>query len=191
MSKVKLTKEQAEEIKKIEDVDYAINILSLSKRPDNPLAELSIAEVARALYIGYEVEPEFKVGDWVVHVHGYIGKITKITNKGVVFIDAKMGNGRFVNTFPVHYRHATSEEIAKEKEWRFFARHGRKPWELKIFDILHGGHYSYVITGIDHEHDSIELDGVNNYYLNDIKGKFKVACFAENRLDVKDDEWLF
>src|SRR5690625_2791576 len=175
MSKVKLTREQAEEIKKIEDVDYAINILSLNKRPDNPLAELTIAEIARALYVGYELEPELKVGEWVITPYGTVGKLlvipfSKPYSKKFKFYVDSLGYRKPERLIPLsELERATPEEIEEEKERRWWAKHGRKPWELKIFDILHDGQHPYVITGIDHEYSRIELDGSGNLDLDGIE----------------------
>lgn len=58
IGKVKVSKEQANELEGIRDIAYAIDIHSFNKRPDKAIAGLSTADLARALLIGYEVEQE-------------------------------------------------------------------------------------------------------------------------------------
>jgi len=68
------------------------------------LQSLSLDELARALYVGYEVE--FEDGDWLVNTHN-----------GIIF---KIEDGRKDNLKDIvgakHLRHATESEIVEEKE---------------------------------------------------------------------------
>src|SRR5690625_6571403 len=68
LKKVRLTKEQARAVEVFKDnnltlKDYAYE--NLSEELD-PIQILGIDKMARALYVGYEIEPEFRGGDWVV-----------------------------------------------------------------------------------------------------------------------------
>src|SRR5690625_6848002 len=93
MEKVKVTQAQADLIKSIKDTDYAINIHGLNKRPDSPLQELTTAELARALYIGYEVDPEYSVGDWIYD--NITNRVAEIDERGydgeLAWVDDEIG----------------------------------------------------------------------------------------------------
>src|SRR5690625_4793528 len=192
MSKVKLTQEQAEEIKKIEDIDYAINVLSLNKRPDNHLAKLTIAEIAKALYIGYEVEPEFKVDDWVVStlLDGYVGQIEEIIEIEGVTGDPKRIKVGSVLHYPDSLRHATPAEIAEEKERIFWKKIGREVNQYKKADLV-------TVEGWEGVYEVTDYHGNNDWL---VTGDFastenlvgsealKLVCPVENRLDVETNE---
>lgn len=177
VEKVKITQEQANAIERIKDKDYAINVLVAGKRPDNPLCELEVSELAKAFYIGYEVEPEFKVGDWAYN---------KQTNRVFQVIDGLSENmNNEANR--EHLRHATDEEISKEKERRWWAKHGRGVWELKKNDVIFNQSY------VDWYPDIIK--NTNKYNVELLDGNFiprklvmrdyKVVCFADDRKDLK------
>src|SRR5690625_7480192 len=73
MEKVKLTPEQANAIKKWINKELLIIAKAsglFEHSTDESIAELTMEQLVKALYIGYEVEPEFKVGDWVVNANG-------------------------------------------------------------------------------------------------------------------------
>lgn len=71
MSKVKLTKRQVDVLEKaVKQYGEDLTIIRHAEKYFNlncekELFELTTAEVAKAIYIGYEVEEEFKVGDIV------------------------------------------------------------------------------------------------------------------------------
>ena len=187
MEKVKITREQAEAIEKIKDIDYAINIHSFKKRPDSPLVDMSTARLARALFVGYEVEPEFEIGDFIeieLFGRGVVVEITGINNAdGRIRIN---GSSEF-NEYNV-IRKLTDEEIKQEKERRWWASHNRDVWELREGDMLIDN------FGNVHEVTQVPDDFGNRYYLDyvssnfvEIKQKYKVLIFAENRLDVTSD----
>src|SRR5690606_29085439 len=156
MEKVKVTREQAEAIEYLKkllsdtserkrnlqlikeklDHDYhweSPNFKAANEIPD----DIFIA----ALHYGYEVEPKFEVGDWVVidyKEHGTkVGKIKGYIKKDAFYIDNNHAAGSIMNT-----RHATPEEIVAEKERRWWAKHGRDVWELREGDILFDALYS-------------------------------------------------
>src|SRR5699024_11169044 len=57
--------------------------------------EMDLDTLIKALYIGYEVEPEFKVGDWVVHEFG--NKTYKIAEgKPLIECEYVLDNGNSV-----------------------------------------------------------------------------------------------
>lgn len=195
--KVVLTKEQAEAIEKaITEFgkDRVIDgVLGTWRGELSSLNDLKPSEFARIMYgAGYEVEPEFKIGDWVAFHNRkdeiVIRQIKRIDNLYEVGLWACWEEG----SMPIkEIRHATLEEIAEEKERQFFAEHGRKKWELKRGDILidEGGH-TRIVRGTTDAHGYLDenkvhfMDGDWEIF-EDVKKIYKVACFAENRLDVK------
>lgn len=188
--KVKVTREQAEAIEEIKDIDYAINIHSFNKRPDSPLADMKTSELARALFVGYEVEPEFKENDWVyVEVPKEelpnVYQIMRVDNYSVN-LDRLYGNHK-----KNEIRHATPQEIAAEKERRFWKKHGRDVWELKNGDLLTSDDDDYVevFEGFGRRMPKMIFfkDGTK-YEFSYIKEHYRIACFAENRLDVKTND---
>ena len=70
------------------------------------LQSLSLDELARAIYVGYEVEVEVEVGDWLVN-----------NRNGMIF---QIEDGLKDNLKDIvgakHLRHATESEIVEEKE---------------------------------------------------------------------------
>lgn len=188
MSKVILTQEQVEAIE-IAIREYGKDdVLNdhLSAYPDyqnwgnnlEPLNGLEPHILARALYQpdGYEVEPEFKVGDWVVgegHILAY--KISKIKNDRIYF-DYSTGNLRVEQV-----RHATPEEIKEEKRRRWWHDRDRGVWEVYEGDILmnnHGEHCLNVTDLILKRFGVLDYDQLDEFY--------KVACLAENREDAEE-----
>lgn len=193
MEKVKLMKEQAEAIEHaLQEVDeYKGNPDRLLRHASmnnvnfrnelHPLDTIDIVTLAKALYIGYEVETEFKVGEWVAidyKEHGTkVGKIKGYIKKDAFYIDNNHATGNIMNT-----RHATPEEIAAEKERRWWAKHGRDVWELRPGDLLVSD------IGVFKEVQEINNDSVTfvheNYVaMDNLKLYYKLVCFAENRLD--------
>src|SRR5690625_1290396 len=189
MEKVKVTQAQADLIKSIKDTDYAINIHGLNKRPDSSLQELTTAELARALYVGYEVEPEYSVGDWVRDAKGEVIKVTEV-DRGGILTDGGNLRSWYGNRSDGYrsLKHATPEEIAKEKERRWWAKHGRDVWELRKGDVI-GINIKTITINEVREHGYIAyFDGLGSdriYSIDSLKsGGYKIVCFAEDRKDV-------
>lgn len=200
--KVILTKEQAEAIEwALNESDIYMNnpdgLLSYSafagrqqdeefkfKYELKPINDMKISQLAKALYVGYEVEPEYMLGEYVVYLpDGKVYKIYHIPWTGKVHL--RNGVNLIIDDVPVDkIRHATSEEIAEEiaeeKERRFWRRNGRGLKEIKKGDVLKNEKgYVFVINLLPLFSDEIE----------DLKaGRLKVVCFIEDRLDVKENE---
>ena len=205
MNKVILTREQAEAIE-IAIREYGKdNVLNdhLSAYPDyqnwggrfEPLNGLEPHTLARALYQpdGYDVEPELEAGDWVITPNGTVGRLLAIpfskphSKKFKFYVDS-LGYKKTERLIPLsELQQATPEEVAEEKERRWWAKHGRKPWELKVFDILHDGNFPRTVTGTNHKQKHIELDWSVDLSLERIQKAYRVACFVENRKDMKVD----
>src|SRR5690625_729054 len=195
MEKVKLTQKQADAIedllKQYGDREILIHeYLYLTGEINNNIEvikRMNYDTFFGALYVGYEVEPEFKVGDWVFIDYGEagteIGFIKGWINEPHSFYIDKCHFGANVN----EARHATPEEIAKEKERRWFAKHDRKPWELKEGDILseHGNCRTQTIFRVCPLTKSVKFYGDVEWTRKyEIRSNYLVACFAEERKDV-------
>lgn len=197
MGKVKLTQEQADAIRRIKkDTDGGItngNIRNHLRKgwgipPYRALNDLSTKEFLDALYIGYEVEPEYKENDWLNYltIHGDL-KTDKVIDVSDDRVLMELSNSW------VHFNnvksHATPSEIAEEKEHRWWAKHGRDVWELKDYDLLKGLStgliYQVFIFGDDlyvatrETFENVEQDDIAA-----LKQMFEIACFAEDRKDV-------
>src|SRR5690606_17331433 len=190
MEKVKVTREQAEAIEfakknhpNIDIVKAYVNYRDwrLCGELDS-LKLLEFDDLIKALYNGYEVEPEFKVGDWVVidyKEHGTkVGKIKGYIKKDAFYIDNNHAAGSIMNT-----RHATPEEIVAEKERRWWAKHGRDVWELREGDILFDALYSVFQEVLRINGTEITWFDGDKASMDYVKERCKVVCFAENRLD--------
>src|SRR5699024_8339131 len=135
--KVKLTREQAEAVEIRRNMNMFENsikchITGQFKGDSNKaLAELSLDEFIRALYIGYEVEESYEVGDCVVLDDGQIVEIIEDGSCTVVV-------GWIINR--LMYRDQINKSLIKRhatKQERWWAKHGRNVWELKENDILY------------------------------------------------------
>lgn len=128
MEKVVITQEQANAIEWVmkfsdksstveEHIEYRLEESGWKLDDLKPLNELSTDYLIRALYIGYEVEPEFKVGDWVVCEvpEGASSNIYKVTDNAGYSVNLDNMYGNFKKN---KIRHATESEIAEEKERR-------------------------------------------------------------------------
>ena len=186
MEKVKLTQEQANAIKRWVNKEQLIIAKAsglLEHSIDESIAELTMEQLVKALYIGYEVEPEFSIGDWVVYKHNNtIWEIIGELYGGKVHYDIARGEKYKGSVHKDHIRLATPEEIKQEKERRWWAKHGRDVWELRPGDLLVSD------IRVFEEVQKVKNDGVafayGNYVATDrLKLYYKVVCFAENRLD--------
>lgn len=190
-TKIKLTREQAEAVKALlgetnEDVSQAIDDhADVFSNPEDkwvtvefqPLNELSPSDLARALLIGYEVEPEpLKINDWVTeHVgDGFrTGKITGFTNKGwfVQFLSFDTNEYYFESFHAVQLEKSTPEEIAEEQERRKWLGIGRAIGGFKQGDILvdDGGRI----------YQTFEVDAKEIYELGGLKGFYPAESFVK------------
>jgi|SRR5690625_1991822 len=182
MEKVKITQEQADAIVKQVNKGSEENLLVDHARRSGWINEFSCLnsltqmDMARALLNGYEVKPEFKVGDWV----------TNKTTMDTIEIDAP--NADFLNknySHGKHFRHATPEEIAKEKERRWWAKHDRDVWEIKKDDsLIHDTEREYPDIIFEVGDFNIHFTDGHFYPKEYIKENYKVFCFAKDRKDV-------
>ena len=193
MEKVKVTREQADAVERLRG-HHRSEMEKFKKEPYifadwlKPLHELSVDEIDRACYEGYEIKPEFKIGDWVYvdwinkSAEKHVFKVTKLLEGKYVAIDAD-----YVNKIPPLniVRHATPEEIATEKTRRWWAKHDREVWELKREDVfVSDTKQAYTVKEVSdgrvRTHESARTFNV------EMMGQcHKIACFAEDRKDIK------
>src|SRR5699024_2155317 len=149
-------------------------------KPYAMLNELPFEQFIVAVLGDYEVEETFEVGDWV---HNNVtGRVAKIDDRGydeeVAWVDDDKVN------FFTQFRHATPEEVAEEKQRRWWAKHDREVWELKENDLLYYDDEFKEVEGVS-EIGAIMLSSERFYLpLETIKSKYSVACFAEDRKDI-------
>jgi hypothetical protein len=197
MEKVKLTQEQAESLEYLKRNfrSKEIVILHVQKYGCDWAGKvegingLDVDTLIKALYIGYEIEEPFKVGDWVVFKSGLISKITKtdISHRKEQLIQVdniEPGEDADDEYIPVSHvvRKAIAEEIAAEKERRKWKSIGREVNDYHKGDIVMVKNYADVVEFVD----SIGpyLRGLKRYVgLNEIE----LICPVEQRFDVKDD----
>src|SRR5699024_1028720 len=193
MEKVKLTQEQADAIEVWKKTSYRLDdFLTYKNMLDESfkcLRGFSLDKFAKALYIGYEVEPNIKVGDFVdIGLFG-VSKIAEVTGvKG----DAIAINGSDeYHEFKIN-RVLTDEEKHEEKQRRWWKSHNRDVWELREGDILSMDGYENVTMAVKEViHENITLlNGEDEEYmfLYDIKNLLSVVCFAEDRKDTEGSE---
>src|SRR5699024_208683 len=164
MGKVKLTREQAEAIGDV--ITYGTKEEAVESHIEKGwsfkeylcLNALSTDEFIRALYIGYEVEETFEVGDWVKDT----------STNAVIKINDRQHRNNLIDSRHTTSRHATPEENAKEKQRKWWAKHGRGVKELKKGDITKNANGKM-----------IEIN-----HAEQLPDRFKIVCFVEDRKDV-------
>src|SRR5699024_3239963 len=157
--------------------------------------ELTTQQVVDAYFGGYEIEETFEVGDWVVYDNGVERGYGYKTNqiKDVDEQKAYFDEGRRMHLTSL--RHATPEEIAEEKQRRWWSKHSREVWELKEGDCLiskHDRHSCRIkfVEAVD-ENSVLLVDGVQDEFYEDkhalelMCDKYKVFCFVEDRKDLE------
>lgn len=183
--KVKLTQEQVEALKIYKEAGHNLAVFAANRRgfhgPYESLKILSIDELGRVLYEpnSYEVEPQFKVGDWVVrdtefrnfiddekYQNYHVGSVFKIqTVLNGYAIDERGTNHDLENI-----RHANLEEIKAEKERQLWKSIGREVGEFRLGDVM-----------IKNNGDSVvirNLEGaIHNYQQGIRKGFFPAESF--------------
>ncbi len=189
MEKIKLTQEQADAISKLlkkmtADRLIDTHIKQIWKEEYDALNYMEVSKVARAVLVGYEVIPQYKVGEWVVNIHsGEIGQVEAFTNvKGSLGNSERIIVNNVVN-YPDSFRHATPEEIQQEKKRQFWDKLGREVDEYKAGDVVSVLKNKRSITFLNTyelENSKVSFPGNAGYYsLKDIR----LVTPVEQRLD--------
>ena len=158
MEKVKLTKEQAERIEELREKHKSNFMIIRNASFTDPRGKVTFDDpdqLVKALYFGYEVEKQYKKGDWVKAKDD--GRLIKLIHDFMV----EEANGCKNHLIEP----ATDTEVSVEW-WR---RNGRKHLEIKKGDIL-----KRVSTGFIFEVTDPDT----------LTGYCKVVCFAEDRKDI-------
>jgi len=157
MEKAKITQEQADKIwgwewhtggkSKLLGL-HAKNLLGDSK----PLQSLTLDELARAIYVGYEVEEKFKQGEWVVvtfklhtTIYGKTKKITDVKKSCSVGDDIYFELDGKGAVYQNEIRHATESEIAGEEKSRMDKKIN-EIW-IGLSDYERNGFYRKLVRG--------------------------------------------
>ena len=189
MEKVKLTQEQAEAIERYKrelvdsiDEQYRFGVKRTPHEWAEPLVELGGKQVLEIIKHGYEVEEKFEIGDWVVHENRkLIGEVIRIYED--VLKITRLGDSHIWNK--KYTRHATPEEIAEEKQRRWWAKHGRGVFEFKTGDLInHAG----MILEVEKPEDDlvcIKINESRGTLTERLYHQIKVICFAEDRKDLE------
>ena len=123
MEKVVITQEQADRIREWEThAGYLSKLLELHSKyslsRSKCLQDLTLDELARALYVGYKVEEEFEHWNWVYILEtGEVGRVDR-NYSGIGFVDVYDHNYYTKGYKPNEIRHATESEIAEEEKRR-------------------------------------------------------------------------
>ena len=179
--KVKLTRNQVEALRNAvgrygEDLTVIRHAERyFHKEDEQVLTELTTAEVAKALYIGYEVEETFEVGDWVKDT----------STNAVIKINDRQHRNNLIDPRHTTIRHATPEEIAKEKQRRWWAKHGRDVWELRDGDLLRSNDTKKTYELNNQTSYGAWFEGLTSGIAHRVvKRNYKIVCFAEDRKDI-------
>src|SRR5690625_241481 len=194
MEKIKITHEQARAVDHLRDLHFKeIERFKRYSREDTgklePLYDLESSEINAAYFNGYEVEEVFKEGDWVHYDNGIKSTprfVTRLISK-VYAESVDLGDNR---TMPIDdIRHATDEEIATEKQRRFWNGNNCDVWELDLYDcVINKYGAPFVVMGVTDDYlkngTSYELSNGTEYPKDDMEPFFKVLYFAEDRKDI-------
>lgn len=185
--KVKLTRKQAEAIEAKKgngSAAVAKHLEGWTWKENKCLNDLSMERFVKALYIGYEIEETFEVGDWVKDT----------STNAVIKINDRQHRNNLIDPRHTTIRHATPEEIAEEKQRRWWAKHGRGVWELREGDCLisrHDRHTCQVkFVEASDKVGVLLVDGIQDEFyegehdLEIMKDRYVVFCFAEDRKDI-------
>lgn len=171
MEKVKLTVKQAEMIKNHEGHLRDLMFKWRAKGCSTFIDDLTAEQVLDAYFDGYEVEPEYKIGDWVTIVsknskEGEIFELIGKRDEGVYLL--KMAPASNMLWHVEEFRHATPEEIKAEQERRLWAGIGREVNHWRIGDIFITSEKVFKVDGnknqIGHASMAYESGYVTGFY---------------------------
>src|SRR5699024_8180796 len=168
-----------------------------------PINDLALHRVAKALYIGYEVEPQYpKEGDWVKYDTGSTTIYGQIDTTAFDDVTGNFSDGTRQRVHKCAVNFMTNEEITIEKERRWWAKHGRDVWELELLDKVRLSNVEYEVIEVCQKgvykvqtneyvpfhsiyvtNDQSKIGGKDGIELIE-ENNSKVVCFREDRKDV-------
>ncbi|PAV30336.1 hypothetical protein CIL05_07650 [Virgibacillus profundi] len=183
MGKIKVTKKQAKIL------DY------FKKNYERTMGDLTYGNFYLALCDGYEVEPEFEIGEFTKINNDELNLTRKILS--IYQINkTKFADLESAEQIPISMLIKLSpEEIKQEREWRWWNKHDRKIGELRkgdtlisntgcLFFVRDSNGIAATVTNATTTQRSEATINIKTYF-ND---GAKVHCFAEGRLDLNVDE---
>src|SRR5699024_9487763 len=156
MEKVKLTQEQAWMIENHRGSFESLMRKHHMKNCATYIDELTTQQVVDAYFGGYEVEKTFEVADWVVYDNGVRCGYKTNQIKDVDGQKAYFDEGRTM--YLTSLRHATPEEIAEEKQRRWWSKHGRDVFEFKTGDLIDHDHYVVEVMEVRSDMLRVEIN---------------------------------
>lgn len=194
MEKIKINQAQEEVFKQYPNKEQLIIARAsglLIQGQDEPIADMKLEDLIKSLYIGYEVEPELSVGDFVVYVHdNTVWEVVGELYGGKVHYDITRNGKHQGSVHKDHIRLATPSEIAQEKERRWWAKIGRNKNEFEMADIVtfEDGNGLFEVVKVYGLHNvSITADFASSE-IDVSVNEIKLVCPVENRLDVSVNE---
>jgi hypothetical protein len=205
MEKVKLTPKQAESLEYLKRNFRFKEIVILHVQKygcdwagkGEGINGLDVDTLIKALYIGYEIEEPFKVGDWVVWL-GDICEIirfqcdTPMKDDGRCYLTIKrLSDGEIIyNVDRENLRLATEEEITAETERQKWKAIGRKVNEYRKGDFVKvkgEEFYGVIERPLGNDHYQVrDLHYSRSPYIDaDI---LELICPVEHRFDLKGDD---
>lgn len=180
--KVTITAEQAAALKVLTDTEKWSHESIISVHTSSPrgwntwngvdgLNGMPLLTLVDALRIGYEIEPEYKVGEWVVFVGEHlvdgefpeeVVQVIAVRNQSNQIQFAEVSGWQSIENVKGH---ATPEEIKAERERKVWAKYGRKVNEWRNGDvaIIQGRAHNVVIRendlAIQSDYDGGYVDG--------------------------------
>src|SRR5699024_574998 len=186
MEKVKLTQEQAWMIENHRGAFESLMRKHHMKNCPTYIDELTTQQVVDAYFDGYKVDPDFEVGDWVVYNNGVRCGYKTNQRKDVDEQKAYYDEGRTM--FLTRLRHASPEEIAEEKQRRWWAKHGRGVFEFKTGDLIEFEKVILEVTEVGGALLQGEMNAAAGTIAKEDYGQLKVIYFAEDRKDLESEE---
>ena len=182
--KVKVTKEQAEALDKAKGIFNLAAFIDFANEESKPMNNHSLVlrrefdkeTLLQAVFYGYDVEPQFKVGDWVIWETKFELVVVQIKNK---IRDTGISFGFNKEEYHSDYivRHATPLEIKAEKERQLWKSIDREVGEFREGDTA--------VTADDYHYTGLDL--IKKYYIKqELKGFYPVESFISFG-EVKDE----
>lgn len=189
MSKVKLTKKQADAIEyemagseRALEIFTRIHLNGWRANRNQCLNELTLDELVRAVLIGYEVVPEFKIGDKLIYQYkqnNIFGEVNRdLSVRWSDNVESTKEKIEQLNDLG-EVRLATESEIKEEKRRRWWSARDREVWEVYEGDIIKAKE-----DGLAFNVSSLNIDYLTCLSVEELDERYAVICLAENREDV-------